>query len=113
MASTNPTNLERQLLDWADKPATARYYREGQIQQIEQMAEGKVRDRWGDLAAKPAKELNENERAALLEHFFKINWHTCIDPYPRYRQLLDLRGRRAGSRQPRRKTLFCAMGERA
>jgi hypothetical protein len=35
MASTNPTNLERQLLDWADKPATARYYRDGQIQQIE------------------------------------------------------------------------------
>ena len=66
-------------------------------QQIEQMAEGTVRDRWGDLAAKPAKELNEKERAELLEHFFKINWHTCIDPHPRYRQLLDLRGRRAGS----------------
>ena len=35
MASNNPTTLERQLLDWADKPATARYYRDGQIQQIE------------------------------------------------------------------------------
>ncbi|MFM8653745.1 MAG: hypothetical protein ACKODZ_03305, partial [Verrucomicrobiota bacterium] len=67
------------------------------VQQIEQMAEGKVKDRWGELAAKPAKELNEKERAELLEHFFKINWHTCIDPHPRYRQLLDLRGRRAGS----------------
>ena len=67
------------------------------VQQIEQMAEGKGKDRWGDLAAKPAKELNEKERTELLEHFFKINWHTCIDPHPRYRQLLDLRGRRSGS----------------
>ena len=67
------------------------------VQQIEQMAAGTVRDRWGELAAKPAKELDEKERAELLEHFFKINWHTCIDPHPRYRQLLDLRGRRPGS----------------
>lgn len=67
------------------------------VQQIEQMAAGKVRDHWGNLSAKPAKELNEKERGELLEHFFKINWHTCIDPHPRYRQLLDLRGRRAGS----------------
>lgn len=64
------------------------------VQQIEQMAAGKVKDRWGRLAATPAQELNESEKAALLEHFFKINWHTCIEPYPRYRQLLDLRGRR-------------------
>ncbi|MEY5063274.1 MAG: hypothetical protein RLZZ112_1238, partial [Verrucomicrobiota bacterium] len=67
------------------------------VQQIEQMADGRVKDRWGDLASKPAKELNEKEKGELLEHFFKINWHTCIDPHPRYRQLLDLRGRRAGS----------------
>ena len=67
------------------------------VQQIEQLAGGKGRDRWGELAAKPAKELKENERAELLEHFFKIHWHTCVDPHPRYRQLLDQRGRRHGS----------------
>jgi alpha-amylase/alpha-mannosidase (GH57 family) len=67
------------------------------VQQIEQMAAGGGKDRWGELAARPAKELNELQRSELLEHFFKINWSTCVDPHPRYRQLLDLRGRRAGS----------------
>ena len=73
------------------------------VQQIEQLAAGKVQDRWGDLAAKPARDLDEKERAELLEHFFKINWHTCVDPHPRYRQLLDLRGRQPGSAQNRKR----------
>jgi hypothetical protein len=35
MAAANPTSLERRLLDWADRPATARFYRDGQLLQIE------------------------------------------------------------------------------
>ena len=35
MAAANPTSLERRLLDWADRPHTARFYRDGQLQQIE------------------------------------------------------------------------------
>ena len=35
MAAASLTSLERQLQDWADKPATERYYRAGQLQQIE------------------------------------------------------------------------------
>ncbi|MCX6934765.1 MAG: glycoside hydrolase family 57 protein [Verrucomicrobia bacterium] len=69
------------------------------VQQIEQLAEGKVRDRWGELAKKDAKELTEIDRRDLLEHFFKINWATSVNPYPRYRALLDLRGRRVGAAQ--------------
>ena len=69
------------------------------VQQIEQLAEGKVRDRWGELAKKPADQLTEADREECLENFFKINWETSVDPYPRYRQLLDLRGRRAGAAQ--------------
>ena len=69
------------------------------VQQIEQLAEGKVRDRWGELAKKPANKLTEADRQELLENFFKVNWVTSVDPYPRYRQLLDLRGRRAGAAQ--------------
>jgi alpha-amylase/alpha-mannosidase (GH57 family) len=69
------------------------------VQQIEQLAEGSVRDRWGELAKKPADQLTEADRKECLENFFKINWETSVDPYPRYRQLLDLRGRRAGAAQ--------------
>ena len=69
------------------------------VQQIEQLAEGKVRDRWGELAKKPANKLTEADRQELLENFFKVNWVTSVDPFPRYRQLLDLRGRRAGAAQ--------------
>ena len=69
------------------------------VRQIEELAEGKVKDRWGMLAKKEAGKLSTEEKQQVLEHFFKINWATCIDPYPRYRQLLDLRGRRSGAAQ--------------
>jgi len=69
------------------------------VQQIEELAEGKVKDRWEELAKKNAKDLTETERHDLLEHFFKVNWATCVDPHRRYRQLLDLRGRRPGAAQ--------------
>lgn len=67
------------------------------VAQIEELAAGKVRDNWGELAQKKAANLTEGEKQQLLEHFFKINWETGVEPYPRYRQLLDLRGRRAGA----------------
>ena len=69
------------------------------VQQIEELAEGRVKDRWAELARKDAASLTTEDRHQLLEHFFKINWGTCVEPYPRYRQLLDLRGRRAGAGQ--------------
>jgi len=69
------------------------------VRQIEELAEGQVKDRWGILAKTEAGKLSTEEKQQVLEHFFKINWATCIDPYPRYRQLLDLRGRRSGAAQ--------------
>ncbi|NDC79653.1 MAG: alpha-amlyase [Verrucomicrobia bacterium] len=69
------------------------------VRQIEELAENKGKDRWGLLARKEAAKLTTEERQQVLEHFFKINWATCVDPYPRYRQLLDLRGRRPGAAQ--------------
>ena len=69
------------------------------VQQIEELAEGRVKDRWAELGLKRADSLTQEEKQQLLEHFFKVNWVTCVDPYPRYRQLLDLRGRRAGAGQ--------------
>lgn len=69
------------------------------VQQIEELAERRVKDRWAELGLKRADSLTQEEKQQLLEHFFKVNWVTCVDPYPRYRQLLDLRGRRAGAGQ--------------
>ena len=69
------------------------------VQQIEELAEGRVKDRWGELGQKSAANLTVEDQQQLLEHYFKINWTTCVEPYPRYRQLLDLRGRGAGAGQ--------------
>jgi len=62
------------------------------VRQIRELAERQVTDQWETWARTPAPELNHEQRYALLENFFKINHETCIRPYPRYAELLDLRG---------------------
>jgi alpha-amylase/alpha-mannosidase (GH57 family) len=56
---------------------------------------GRAHDRFLSIAAKPAKDLSLEERLFLLQNFFMANWENMIDPYPRYRELLDKRGRSA------------------
>lgn len=41
----------------------------------------------------PAEELNEEQRAFLVENFFLANWKTMIEPFPRYKELLEKRGK--------------------
>ncbi|MEN2994673.1 MAG: glycoside hydrolase family 57 protein [Thermodesulfovibrio sp.] len=41
----------------------------------------------------PAEELNEDQKAFILENFFLANWKTMIYPFKRYRQLLEKRGK--------------------
>jgi alpha-amylase/alpha-mannosidase (GH57 family) len=60
--------------------------------QIEELVQGKIRDLWLEWSRKPATELNENERLAILEHFFKIHHDNLLHPYPRYAELLGKRG---------------------
>ncbi len=60
--------------------------------QIEELAENRVTDLWMDWARKPAAQLDEHERLALLENFFKIHWDNLIKPFPRYWELLNKRG---------------------
>ncbi|MGH7342920.1 MAG: glycoside hydrolase family 57 protein, partial [Candidatus Rokuibacteriota bacterium] len=60
--------------------------------QIEAFAREDARDRHLQLGLKPAEQLTEDERAFCLEHFFHAQRARMIDPYPRYRQLLELRG---------------------
>ena len=60
--------------------------------QIEEIVEGRVADLWLERSRKPAAELDESERVALLEDFFKANWANMIGPEPRYAELFIKRG---------------------
>jgi alpha-amylase/alpha-mannosidase (GH57 family) len=62
--------------------------------QIEDYTSGAASDIFLDLSRKPAAELTPDERAFILHNFFAANWDTMILPYPRYRELLEKRGRR-------------------
>ena len=69
------------------------------VRQLLEFSEGSVRDLWGDWARKHSAELTSEDRFHILDNFFKINHHTLIDPFPRYRQLLEMRGREGSPRQ--------------
>ena len=68
--------------------------------QIEEIIEGRVTDLWLERSRKPAADLDEGERIALLEDFFKAHWVTLVKPAPRYAELLNKRGE-----HPRREDL--------
>ncbi|NJK90484.1 MAG: hypothetical protein HC904_00825 [Blastochloris sp.] len=63
------------------------------VQQLLEFNRNEVTDKWGELTRRPAEALNAVEKGEILENFFKINWSTLIEPFPRYRELLELRGR--------------------
>ncbi|MDH7498805.1 MAG: glycoside hydrolase family 57 protein [candidate division NC10 bacterium] len=63
------------------------------VEQLEDYAHQGATDRALHLAAKPAKDLNPSEEVSILSQFFSANWETMIQPYPRYRELLEKRGR--------------------
>ncbi len=60
--------------------------------QIKELIDGKIRDLWMDWARRPAAELEEQEKFAILENFFKIHWDNLVKPFPRYWELLNKRG---------------------
>ena len=60
--------------------------------QIEELVQGKIRDLWLDWSRKPAADLDENERLAVLENFFKIQHDNLLRPFPRYAELYAKRG---------------------
>lgn len=69
------------------------------LRQLLEFSRGEVRDLWGEWSRKPAEDLSAEERRQVLENFFKINHHTLVDPFPRYRQLIEKRGREGTARQ--------------
>ncbi|OGS24194.1 MAG: hypothetical protein A2314_06225 [Elusimicrobia bacterium RIFOXYB2_FULL_50_12] len=63
------------------------------LAQLSEYSQGAARDKYLDLSVKNATDLDETERVFILLNFFMANWETMINPYPRYRQLLEKRGR--------------------
>jgi alpha-amylase/alpha-mannosidase (GH57 family) len=60
--------------------------------QLEAFAENRAHDRFLDLSLKPAADLTEGDVAFILENFFHAQRQRMIDIYPRYAELLALRG---------------------
>ncbi len=60
--------------------------------QMKELIEGQVSDLWMSWARRPAADLQEDEKFALLENFFKINWDNLVKPFPRFWELLNKRG---------------------
>lgn len=62
------------------------------IMQLEEYALHDRSDVFLDIARRPAEHLSEDDRLFLIRNFFLANTDTMVNPYPRYRQLLEKRG---------------------
>jgi alpha-amylase/alpha-mannosidase (GH57 family) len=63
------------------------------LAQLDDYAENKAQDRFLEVTLKAASDLTFDDRQFILQNFFMAHWEHMIDPYPRYRELLDKRGR--------------------
>ncbi len=62
------------------------------IRQLDDLASG-AKDAYRSVSEVPADRLTLDERRFILERFFDANWDHVITRFPRYLELLDLRGR--------------------
>src|SRR5262249_15019413 len=60
------------------------------VAQLVQVVDG-AKDAWLQIAEK--REWTPAERRFLVERFFSLHWGRSIEPRPRYRELLEKRGR--------------------
>jgi len=60
--------------------------------QLKEIADGAVQDLFLEHARRRAADLNHEEQAFLIRHYFSINWATMIRPFRRYHELLVKRG---------------------
>ena len=60
--------------------------------QLEAFAAEQARDRHLEIGLKPADQLTDEERGFAIDNFFHAHRPRMIDPYPRYRELLERRG---------------------
>ena len=57
------------------------------LEQLDGYVSGRIRDRFQELGAKPARDLTEEDRQHLLAGFFMANRATMITPHPQYERL--------------------------
>lgn len=62
------------------------------LMQLEDYSKG-ASDRYLILSQKAASELTEEDKEFILRRFFDANWEKVIPAFPRYEELLNLRGR--------------------
>lgn len=65
------------------------------LYQLEDIAKDSVKDRQLELSLKPADKLTKNEKVTLLTDFFMLHWGNMLEPIPRYKELLEKRGRQS------------------
>jgi alpha-amylase/alpha-mannosidase (GH57 family) len=63
------------------------------LEQLQAYAQGQATDYHLELSKKPAGSLTEDERQFVVRDFFMAHWSNMVEPYQRYRELLDRRGR--------------------
>ncbi len=66
------------------------------LEQLQAVVDGAV-DAYQAAAVKPA--WSDEERELIVERFFSVHWGRCVEPRPRYRELLEKRGRILGPGQ--------------
>ena len=62
------------------------------LDQLQGYVDGSLSDQALDLSLKRADSLTVEERVSLLSSFFHAHWDNMVKPYPRYWELLKLRG---------------------
>ncbi|HHX09388.1 MAG TPA: glycoside hydrolase [Chloroflexi bacterium] len=62
------------------------------IRQLDDFVNNGTKDLYWELAEVPAAELSLEQKTFILERFFDANWDHIIAVFPRYQELLDLRG---------------------
>jgi alpha-amylase/alpha-mannosidase (GH57 family) len=61
------------------------------IDQLDEYGAGRARETYQLITLRNAEELDERDRSFLLRKFFQVPYKTMLDPYPRYRELLEQR----------------------
>ena len=62
------------------------------IRQLDDFTENGAKDLYWQLAEVPAEQLTDDQKEFILTRFFDANWDNIIARFPRYQELLTLRG---------------------
>ncbi len=76
------------------------------LAQLDDFSKNQVSDPWLEKTLIPAKQLKEDDKVWILEHFFYCNWDTMIFPNKRYGELFEKRGRTSSREEIKRKRAY-------